>query len=74
MRYRLGEDPSIAAYGSTPEWLWFTVVISLIIGVILSWLSWRGKQRWLLVWSVGLIISSLVYGGYEWLRLGSAGP
>ena len=39
MRYRIGEDPAVAAYGTTPDWLW--------------------------LWSVGLVISSLVYGGYE---------
>ena len=67
MRYRIGDDPATAAYGSTPEWLWFTVILSLVIGVILTWLAWRGRQRWLLVWSVGLIVCSLIYGGYELL-------
>lgn len=65
MRYRIGQDPATAAYGSTPEWLWLTVGLSLLIGVILGWLAWRGRQRWLLIWSVGLVICSLAYGGYE---------
>ncbi len=69
MRYRIGEDPSVGAYGSTPEWLWLTVILSLIIGVILGVLAWRGRQRWLLIWSVGLVICSLVYGGYEIFRI-----
>ncbi|MFK7886297.1 MAG: hypothetical protein AB8G16_05470 [Gammaproteobacteria bacterium] len=67
MRYRLEDGKMVEAYGSTEPWLWFTVVLSLLIGVALSWLAWRGKQRWLLVWSVGLVLSSIVYGGYEWL-------
>ncbi|MEO1574861.1 MAG: hypothetical protein AAFU65_07865, partial [Pseudomonadota bacterium] len=62
---RIGEDPTIAAYGSTPEWLWLTVGLSLLIGVVLGWLAWRGRQRWLLIWCVGLVICSLAYGGYE---------
>ena len=65
MRFRNGENPELASYGSTPEWLWLTVVLSLLIGIVLAWASWKGRQRWLLVWSLGLILSSLAYGGYE---------
>lgn len=68
MRYRLEDGAMVDAYGSTEIWLWLTVVLSLLIGVALGWLAWRGKQRWLLVWSVGLVLSSLIYAGYEVLR------
>jgi hypothetical protein len=39
----------------------FTVVLSLLIGVALVWILWRGRQIWLLTWSAGLIIASIAY-------------
>ena len=66
MRYRIGDDPTIAAYGSTPEWLGFTALLGLVIGVVLGYLAWRGRQRWLLVWSVGLVATSIAYATSQW--------
>lgn len=66
MRYRLKDGAMVEAYGSTEPWLWLTVALSLIIGGVLGWLAWRGKQRWLLIWSVGLVLSSVAYAGYDW--------
>lgn len=48
--------------------LLFTVLLSLVIGVILTWLGVRGRQIWLATWSGGLIVASLAYLG--WIAFG----
>jgi hypothetical protein len=67
MRYRIGEDPNIDAYGSTDEVVVFTALLSILIGVILVWLGRRGRQLWLTVWSTGLIVASIVFLVYTWM-------
>ena len=42
--------------------LLFTALLSIIIGSILIWLGRRGKQLWMVVWSIGLIICSVLMG------------
>ena len=60
-RYRIGEDPASAVgYGTSDEVITFTVVLSLAIGI--------GRQRWLAVWSAGLVIASLAYLGWLVVR------
>lgn len=66
MRYRIGDDPSSGA-AATDDVLLLTVVISIIVGIVLIWLARLGKQMWLMVWSVGLVLSSIVY--IAWLAL-----
>lgn len=68
MRYRIGEIPGEAGLGATDAMLVFTVLISLAIGGILTWLGIRGRQIWLAVWSGGLIVVSLAYLG--WIAFG----
>jgi len=60
MRYRIGDDPSSGA-AVTDDMLLLTVVISIIVGIVLIWLARLGKQMWLMVWSVGLVFSSIAY-------------
>jgi hypothetical protein len=68
MRYRIGESPETAAYGSSTDFVTFTVVLCVVIGVILVWLGWRGRQWWLVIWNVGLVIASIAYFVYTfWL-------
>ena len=45
--------------------LLFTVVLAFFIGWILLWLGRHGRVMWLTVWSIGLIISSVLYIGAE---------
>ena len=68
MRYRVDDATGAAVHGSTDAVLLFTAVLSLVIGIILTWAGWRGRQRWLVVWCGGLIIASIVYIG--WLLFG----
>lgn len=64
MRYRLGESPETDQYGSTDEFVLFTVALSLIIGAVLVWLGVKGRQRWLTIWSGGLIVACFAYFGW----------
>ena len=60
MRYRIGAGPDSGAQ-ATDDMLLFTMVLSLIIGIVLIWLARRGRQMWLMAWSVGLVIVSVAY-------------
>lgn len=48
--------------------LFFTAFLSVIIGIILIYLGRKGKQLWMVVWSIGLIfmsffmVGSLIFG------------
>ena len=64
MRYRIGDDPSSGA-AATDDMLMLTVVVSIVIGLVLMWLARQGKQMWLMVWSVGLVFSSVAYIAWE---------
>jgi len=66
MRYRVGADPASGAQ-ATDDMLLFTMVISLIIGVVLMWLARHGRQMWLMAWSVGLVLASVAY--MAWVAL-----
>lgn len=65
MRYREGISPERLAVNSSDDMLLFTVSLALVIGVILIWLGYKGKQMWLIAWSIGLILCSIAYLGYE---------
>lgn len=39
----------------------FTVALALLIGLLLFWLSRRGRVLWLQVWSFGLVVFSVAY-------------
>ena len=64
MRYRIDEMPADQSLATTDDMYLLTVVLSLFIGIILTWLGFKGRQVWLIVWSVGLILASLVYLGW----------
>ena len=70
MRYRVGEVAEAAnAVGGTESVLLLTGIIGLVVGVVLTWAGWRGRQMWLVVWCGGLIIASIVYIG--WIAFGA---
>ena len=60
MRYRIGDDPASGAT-VTDDMLLLTVVIGLVVGIVLIWLARLGRQMWLMVWSVGLVLASIAY-------------
>ena len=59
VRYRIDEDPTLTAYGTTDDFIVLSAVIGLVIGAFLTWLGWRGRQIWLTVWCGGLVIASI---------------
>lgn len=42
--------------------LLFTALLSILIGTILIYLGHKGKQLWIVTWSIGLIICSILMG------------
>ena len=59
MRYE--ETTGLPYTETSPGLLAYTVGLALLIGILLFILARYGKQTWLLVWSVGLIFSSVAY-------------
>ena len=67
MRYRIGDDPA-SGTTVTDDMLLLTVVIGLVVGIVLIWLARFGRQMWLMVWSVGLVLSSIAYIAWAALK------
>ena len=63
MRYRIGTEPG-SGVAATDDMLLVTVIIGLLAGIVLTWLALKGRQMWLLAWSIGLILVSVAYVGY----------
>ena len=61
MRYRIDSTPASENMATTDDMYLLTVLLGLIIGVVLTALGIKGRQIWLVVCSVGLIIASIAY-------------
>ena len=62
MRYRDDQMQPIYSQSEGLHFmLTFSVCLGLLIGVALLWLGRHGRVLWLQVWSVGLIVVSVVY-------------
>ena len=70
MRYRENIPPEKLASHASDDMLLFTAVLATLIGIGLIWLGKKGKQTWLIAWSIGLIICSVGMG--VWLVVDSA--
>lgn len=46
---------------ASDDMLILTIILSVMIGILLTILAWYGRQRWLMFWSVGLILASVAY-------------
>ncbi len=62
-RYREGEIPKeqLAVHASD-DMLLVTAILGVLIGAILTYLGRRGRQMWMWVWGIGLIICSVYLG------------
>ncbi|MCW8964593.1 MAG: hypothetical protein OQL16_12415 [Gammaproteobacteria bacterium] len=67
MRYPENIPPDQLARHASDDMLLFTALLAVLIGFILIWLGRKGKQTWMVAWSIGLIICSVGMGG--WLLL-----
>ncbi len=45
----------------------FTVLLSLLIGIVLVHLGLKGRQRWVAFWGATLVLAALVYLVAMWL-------
>ena len=67
MRYRSGGSGPRSAAVSQHYMVVFTVLMSLLIGVVLVRLGMYGRQRWLVFWGGTLVIAALAYLAAVWL-------
>ena len=56
-------SPEMLTKNMHNDMLLFTAFLSVIIGSVLIYLGKRGKQLWMVVWSIGLIGMSLFMAG-----------
>lgn len=62
-RYKEGDIPKeqLAVHASD-DMLILTAVLGFFIGIVLTFLGRKGKQMWMWVWGIGLIICSVYLG------------
>ncbi len=68
MRYKIDPTTGLPMAETSPGMLGATVLLSLVIGIVLLYVGKRGKQMWIVVWSIGLIICSVAYLVWHYLR------
>ena len=62
MRYSENIPAEQLTVNASDNMLLFTAVLSILIGIILTYLGHKGKQLWMVTWSIGLIICSILMG------------
>jgi hypothetical protein len=55
--------PEMLSKNASNDMLLFTAFLSVLIGIILIYLGKKGKQLWMVVWSIGLIFMSFFMAG-----------
>ncbi|WP_025770616.1 hypothetical protein [Thioalkalivibrio sp. HK1] len=62
MRYRIDEETSLIAEASiTYDFIFFSAMFGILVGIVMAWAAWHGKRRqwWLFTWSAGLVLASM---------------
>lgn len=71
MRYK--DDQTLEGYKlaqhSSDDMLLLTAVLGVLVGFALSYMGKRGKQLWMLVWGIGLILASIYMGVVTYFEL-----
>lgn len=62
MRYSESIPAEQLTVNASNDMLLFTAALSILIGIILTYLGHKGRQLWMVSWSVGLIICSILMG------------
>ncbi|RBP53425.1 hypothetical protein [Arenicella xantha] len=74
MRYKEGEiPPEMMAVNASNDMLLLTSVLGVLIGIALTIMGRKGKQMWMYVWGIGLVICSIYLGvsiGFGWNLFG----
>jgi len=68
MRYQIDSETGLPIAETSPGMLGATVFLALLIGIALLIIGKHGKQLWIVVWSVGLIICSVLYLIWHYLK------
>jgi len=61
MRYKIDPLTGLPLAETSPGMLGATVFLALLIGIALLFIGKLGRQLWIVVWSTGLIICSMLY-------------
>lgn len=71
MRYK--DDQTLEGYKlaqhSSDDMLLLTAVLGVLVGFALTYMGKRGKQLWMLVWGIGLILASIYMGVVTYFEL-----
>jgi len=62
VKYPENIPPEQLTVHASDSMLLFTAVLSILIGIILTYLGHKGRQLWMVTWSIGLIICSILMG------------
>jgi uncharacterized membrane protein affecting hemolysin expression len=62
MKYPENIPPEQLTIHASDDMLLFTAGLSIVIGVILAFLGHKGRQLWMVTWSIGLVICSVLLG------------
>lgn len=62
MRYSENIPAEQLTVNASDDMLLFTAALSILIGIILTYLGHKGRQLWMVTWSIGLIICSIMMG------------
>lgn len=62
MRYSENIPAEQLTVNASDNMLLFTAVLAILIGIILTYLGHKGRQLWMVTWSIGLIICSILMG------------
>ena len=62
MKYPEHIPPEQLTMHASDGMLMFTAVLSILIGLILTYLGHKSRQLWMVTWSIGLIICSILLG------------
>jgi len=62
MRYPDNIPAEQLTVNASDNMLLFTAALSIVIGVVLTCLGHKGRHLWMVTWSIGLIICSILMG------------
>jgi hypothetical protein len=62
MKYPEHIPPDQLTVNASNDMLLFTAALSILIGLILTYIGHKGRQLWMVTWSIGLIICSILMG------------
>ncbi len=62
MKYPDNIPPEQLTVNASNDMLLFTAALSIVIGIVLTCLGYKGRLLWMVTWSLGLIICSILLG------------